>query len=202
MKRKGKRLVGGLILAGISSWSHAGTANIVLGHRVFVDEDWEAVEVDKQPAVGLLFFLGGDPLREVVGVLFSQDEETVFVPSLGSDVRVELTAVEFDFGITRFWEGSGRSRPFLGGGFAFLRAELELALPLGGFNLSPAGSDTTGGLYVNGGILWRITKKSFLGIDGRIVRVADVDIEDEEFGLDEEFDMDYEQFGMVFGWNW
>ena len=57
-------------------------------------------------------------------------------------------------------------------------------------------SDDTNGIYVEGGVYWRLGKAFNLGVHGRLVEGTDVTL------FDQDGDADYYQVGALIGFGW
>ena len=131
------------------------------------------------------------PINIALGYYESQDSGArANFPILG-DVDMEGNVSEWSVGIYKKWE-AGSARPFLGGGVSFVDAEAEVESILG----SVDDSDSSNGVYLEGGIFWRLGEVFNLGLSGRIVEATDVTL------FDIEGDADYYQVGALLGFGW
>jgi hypothetical protein len=172
-----------------------GNANFLLGYRQFGDdeiEDFEVGALDGQPVAGVSvdFHTGDLPFNWVVGMYLSSREEEETIPFFG-DVDVEVAFTEIDFGILKKWE-SKKTRPFVGGGLTYVEGEIEFSV--GGE--SDSEDDNVAAIFGEGGVYWRLGGAFNIGIGGRLVFGADLEVED----LD--VDGDYLQVGLLLGWGW
>ena len=92
--------------------------------------------------------------------------------------------------VARVWE-KGSARPYFGGGLGVITGALEVD---NGFS-SPDDSDTSLGLWIGGGIFWRLGSRFNIGLSGRYSQ-ASVDL----FGVNVE--AGGPSFGMLLGWGW
>ncbi len=159
---------------------------LYLGQRNLDEDDYEPV--DEQVMLGLEFV---HEARDSVvgwelGLAGSADEETVQL--LGQDVDVEATTGEVYAGIRKSI-GSGRFRPYVGGGVAYIQSELEASTSLG------SGSVDDGSIagYLHVGVSFDLTPGFFIGLDLRALLGSDLDYD----GL--ESDADYEQLALTIG---
>jgi opacity protein-like surface antigen len=159
---------------------------LYLGQRNLDEDDYEPV--DEQVMLGLEFV--HEAADSVVGWEFglagSADEETVQI--LGEDVDVEATTGEVYAGIRKSI-GSGRFRPYIGGGVAYIQSELEVSTPLGSADVD----DGSIAGYLHVGVSFDLTPGFFIGVDLRALLGSDVDYE----GF--ESDADYEQLALTIG---
>jgi hypothetical protein len=193
--------VGLLVLLALSACSAVPTAawqephenpdrptrvGLYLGQRNLDEDDYEPV--DEQVMLGLEFV--HEAADSVVGWEFglagSADEETVQI--LGEDVDVEATTGEVYAGIRKSI-GSGRFRPYIGGGVAYIQSELEVSTPLGSADVD----DGSIAGYLHVGVSFDLTPGFFIGVDLRALLGSDVEYE----GF--ESDADYEQLALTIG---
>lgn len=167
------------------AWSRpTGLYYAVVGSRAMDDEvAWD--EIDRPFTLG---FEGGPlsegPIGYELGLSFSRDRTDV----LGVDVSSNF--LEFSIG-GRAVAGEGPLFPYAGAGLSMILAEADGQA--GGFSVSD--DDLGFGVYAHAGLLYRVGAGFFLGLDGRLVRGADVRI----FGLDT--DADYVQVAATIGWS-
>lgn len=185
-------LLCGLGIVFLSTAAFAGgDANFIYGTRSMDDDSWEPT--DEQDVYGLTVDFGGKnwPVYLAISYFESEDEgEMASFPILGAvDLESELS--EWDIGVRKIWQ-AGSARPFMGGGVAFIDADAEVESALG----TAADGDDTEGIYVEGGIYWRLGEAFNLGVHGRIVEGTDVTI------FDQEGDADHWQLGALFGFGW
>jgi len=125
------------------------------------------------------------PISIAIDILGSLDRETI------SGVEIEGSTSEFDIGIRKIWEVSGSSiRPFIGGGLAYITAELESITPV---RVSVEDSGT--GIWLNGGVYWTLGQHFNLGIQARYSK-AEVTL----FGIDGEAGGTHA--GVMLGYHW
>lgn len=114
--------------------------------------DDEVEPLDEQPFVGLeLDWVTADPnWRYELGLSYGTEDDT------GGAGDAELSLWEL-YGGVRWLVGNWRLRPYLGGGFSFAKAELDVP------GASP--SDGSLGGYLHGGVTFDLTRHVFVGID-------------------------------------
>ncbi len=159
--------------------------NFVLGLRS-LDNDFEPVE--DQTAIGGTFdwSVSDWPINLEAGLHYSTEDDEIS----GTDIDVEVSILELNFGVNKTWDvGGGKNiHPFVGGGLTLFTATVEVE--------GDDEDDTSLGLYGHGGIFWRLGESFNIGVEGRIVRGAEVD-----FG-DESSDGEYFQTSLILGWGW
>lgn len=174
--------------AGAQEWS--GNVNL-LGGLKLLDDDWKPAE--DQIAYGLQtdFMPPEWPFSLAVDLLLADSaSESVELPGGGS-VTSESETMEVDLGIRKYWHSTERWRPFLGGGLALLRGELETRGPIA----SASDSDTGTGLWAGGGVLYAFNNHLNVGVQGRY-STGDVDINGAEL------DAGGLHFGGLVGFYW
>ncbi len=134
-----------------------GNVNFILGTKTLDSDDWGTF--DEQAAFGVLvdFKQNNWPISIAIDMLGSLDKETV------SGIETEGNTSEFDIGVRKIWEVSGSSiRPFIGGGLAFINAELKTSTPV-----TVSVSDSGTGIWLNGGVYWTLGQHFNLGLQAR-----------------------------------
>jgi len=161
-----------------------GNANFFLGLKAMNDGDWEPLEDQGEFGAEITFGRSQWPVLFAIDVLSSADDDTV------SGIDFDASTSELDLGVRKIWE-LNRVRPYVGGGVAFVSAELEG--DSGGVTITD--DDESIGAWVGGGVFWRIGTRFNIGAAVRYSK-AEVTI----------FDTDVEaggwHFGMLAGWGW
>ena len=172
----------------------AGNVNFTYGTRSMQDDAWDDFEIDSQTVYGVTADFGGDnwPVNVAVGYYHSSDDGTLATfPILGA-VDIDGDLSEWSLGAHKVWKLSNPARPFLGGGVTFLDAEAKVDSAFGDAD----DDDSTTGLYLEGGVFFRLAGNLNLGLSGRIVEGTDVTL------FDVDGDADYYQVGLLFGFGW
>jgi len=187
-----RAIVLGLGVAFLSTAVFAGgDANFIYGTRSMNDDAWEPT--DDQDVYGLTVDFGGKdwPVYIAVSYFDSEDEgELASFPILGA-VSLDSELSEWDLGVRKIWTVKS-VRPFVGGGVSVIDADADVDSAIG----STSDSDDTEGLYVEGGVYWRLGEAFNLGLHGRIVEGTDVTL------FDQDGDADYWQIGALLGFGW
>jgi hypothetical protein len=174
------------LLAAPSAYA-GGSVNFILGQKMLDDTDWE--ELDSQTEFGALITFGKDwPVGIAIDLIASTDDTTI------EGVKVDGSTTEIDIGVRKVWERDNM-RPFFGGGVAFVNGEIEGSA----MGITIKSDDDGVGLWVDGGIFWRLGKRFNLGFEARITRA-----EIEPSVLGETFDVEAggEHIGLLLGWGW
>lgn len=158
-----------------------GNVNFVLGSRSMSDDDnWGDLDTQDAFGVNVDFGVADWPVRLVVGAHGSSKDKHDVEGSVG----------EASFGVMKLWKLShdGMVRPYVGGGLAAVGAEID----------GPGFDDDDGsiGLYISGGVYWRLGSRFNIGVDGRFLTGTDIEL----FGISG--DADYLQIGLLLGFGW
>ena len=169
----------GLAPVGIAPAQTVGDLNIVLGQKLLDEDEWGSI--DGHDALGIELTWGNAewPFLIATDILYSTTDENV----LGVDE--EGTTIELDFGVRKVWQ-RGNARPYIGGGFAFISGEIEMA---GGRILD----ETELGGWLGGGVYWRVGRRFHIGFTLRFSS-AEVDIPGGDL------DLGGSTFGLTLGW--
>lgn len=135
-----------------------GNVNILFGRKSLDDNDWAPLE--EQDEVGFEFDIRAMdwPVSLVFGYLKSDADDTL----LGVNISGETT--ELSFGVKKIWEEDPTIRPFVGGGLAQIKAEVQASL----LGVSVSDSDSSVGFWVNGGVYLTINQLINIGLVLRI----------------------------------
>lgn len=175
-----------LLAAPVSAAFAGGDANILFGIKPLDQDEWGPVE--DQGALGAEVTFG----REAWPIWIAIDyfatagvQEDIQIFGIPSQDIVGST-VEFDLGVRKIW-GKKKTRPFLGGGVGLIGATLDLDID--------DDSDATAGLWINGGVFWRLGSRFNIG---GTVRYSDAEVTI--------FDQDVQAggftYGLLLGWGW
>lgn len=164
--------------------------DLYLGERSLDKDDWSPVE--DQPVLGLEFVHESHdaPVGFEVALFGSRKKDDVDSPIGPVDVTGET--VELSVGIRKtFLKDDSRFHPYVGGGLAAIRAKFEGEDQTTGASASD--DDTSGALYLHGGIDFDLGPGFLLGADLRYLGGSDITL----FG--ENGSADYLQFALVLG---
>jgi hypothetical protein len=181
---------GGILLFSSAALAD-GNMNFVYGQRSLDQDFWDPT--DDQTVFGGTADFGGKnwPVHIAAGYFHSEDDGTLATfPILGSvDLDTELS--EWSLGVHKVWK-VGMVRPFVGGGISFVSADADVDSVLG----STSDDDDTTGVYVQGGVYWRLGEWFNLGFDARLLEGTDLTL------FDMDGDADYWQIGALLGFGW
>lgn len=145
-----------------AAWArYEGNFNLFAGQKWLNHGDW--APVDEQPELGLSLAFGEEraPIHFALDVLASRESADAVSPLYGP-VRVKASTTEYSMGVRKIWK-RGATRPFLGAGGCLIDVRLGLDSALG----SPQYSDRAYGVWIEGGIFWRVAGHLNLGLDVR-----------------------------------
>jgi hypothetical protein len=138
----------------------------------------------------------------LAGLYITSADETVVRSEL-TVPEVDFTTIELSFGLQKTWEDYFiHARPYVGGGVSVIRTEVDVDL----FGTTVSDDDTSVGLFLSGGYLWRIGESFNLGFEARLLLGTDIDIGENDklisgAGITAN-DVDYAQLGVNVGWGW
>lgn len=157
------------LITPISAAYASGNMNVFLGVKLLDKDDWEPLEAQGEGGLLIDFKAEDWPISIVLdflGSVSNKEITTIDVPGSGP-VSGDWSAAtsEFDFGIRKYWSEQTNMRPYLGGGIALISAGLEGKT--GQYDYV-RDTDYGVGLWVNGGVLWTLTKHFNIGFDVRL----------------------------------
>ena len=171
-------LLASLVLFPVTAHAE-NTINFLGGFKALDSTDWP--EDDAQAFGGITTTFGPErwPVQIAIDLLGGTSSNDQIDLELSSGVNVSSPRLiqstwELDFGVRKIWR-KGKVRPFVGGGFALICASQERFLddnelpdlPGGvlGENLVLRESGGAGGVWINGGVFWRLSKRFNIGVD-------------------------------------
>ena len=139
----------------------SGNAYFFVGQKTLDKKDWEPI--DEHPEIGAFMdFKKNDwPVSLAVDVLMSRDVDNLLTQSF---VNVEITGTtkEFDIGVRKIWGKQSILHPYIGGGIALIKAELEYDYKNFGDG-SVSFEDSGTGFWVDAGVHLYVNKSISLG---------------------------------------
>jgi len=138
-----------------------GNLNFFAGEKFLDKNDWEPVDQQTEFGLMLAFGIEHSPVHFAMDVLFSGADETVDSPILGH-VDVTARSREYALGVRKVWD-RGTFHPLVGAGGCLIAVDLDFDAP--GFH--PSYSDNAYGLWIEGGLMWRLAGHLNLGLDVR-----------------------------------
>ena len=199
-----------MLVAGSSAAYAETNLNFVLGGKFLDSDDWPVG--DAQGALAFLSTFGPEswPVQVAIDVVGSGSAEDSFnISRPGIEIRGEeivQSTLELDVGVRKIWR-VGRARPFAGGGLAVIWGRQERAIflpsPLDihgdqGIPRLPvivSEEDEAPGVWVDGGIFWRLGRKFNLGLEARFSSA--------ELGFrGRDVQAGGVSLGLILGWGW
>lgn len=167
-----------------------GNFNIMLGSKSLEEDDW-GPELDQQFELGALFDFrqAGWPVSIAADLLVSADSYTD-----APGVEITGSTVEINAGLRKHIETGTGLTPYIGGGLALIKAELEAEASTGFGTVTITEDDAALGFWVNTGLAWTINQVN-LGLD---LRYSDAEVT--LFGIDGEAGGTH--FGVFAGYHW
>jgi len=183
-------------VASPAAWArYEGNINFMIGQKWLKDSEWSPVS--EQPELAVLFAFAPErsPIYFAIDVFYSSDSQTMNTALYG-DVEVEGTTQEYSIGIRKVWNGDNRStRPFLGAGGCLVMSNLNLDSPV----LAAHFGDNSYGVWVEGGVTWRLGKHVNLGFE---LRYSTASASFENSGQPIDVDAGGFHAGLLIGYGW
>lgn len=171
-----------------------GNVNFFLGSKTLDDDDWDPLEEQGEFGIKVDFKQRSWPVSIAIDYSYSSDDDDLLIwdPFLGFvDLDVEGNTSELSFGVRKIWDHFPIVRPFIGGGIAFIGAEIEESA----FGYSISDDDTAMGIWIGGGVYWTVSEHFNIGLDLKWSK-AEVTL------FDEDFEAGGTHFGLLIGYHW
>ena len=171
-----------------------GNVNFFLGSKTLDEDDWEPLEDQAEFGIKVDFKQQSWPVSIAIDSSYSSDDGDLLIwdSFLGFvDLDIEGNTSELSLGVRKIWDHFPIVRPFIGGGIAFISAEMEGSA----FGISVSDDDTAMGIWIGGGVYWTISEHFNLGLDLRWSK-AEVTL------FDEDGEAGGTHFGLLIGYHW
>jgi opacity protein-like surface antigen len=155
----------GLVPAASHAQFWTGNINFFLGSKKLKSSDWAPVEDHGQLGILVDFKQDTWPVSIAIDLLFSFEDEVVFDPFFGA-FKLEAETTELNVGVRKIWDQFSIMRPYVGGGLAYINAELTAST----FGVIASQDDSSLGYWLNGGIYWTLARSFNVGFDVRYSR--------------------------------
>lgn len=174
-----------------------------LGGMYTLNDDDETDPLDDLTQVGAQVSFGPAdwPVMLAVDLLFATGDDSTTEsggPGFSADIDIELDVTELAVGVRKIW-GESSARPFIGGGLDFVQADatfdVTFRTPLGSVSFDEDEDDNAIGLWVQGGVFWRLGSRFELGGQVRY-NTAEVEADGEDI------DVGGFGYGVILGWGW
>lgn len=159
MIKKTSVLLGFFLACAPAAHAIVNNASLMIGVKGLSEKDWEPNE--NQGVLGVQYDIRKEnwPLSIVGDVIASGSSHDEFLHDN------EGSTIELALGVRKYWENLGPWRPFIGGGPAFLSAQIEDTNLLSGIKVED--HDSTAGIWVGGGILRQFSTNFHMGLNVR-----------------------------------
>ena len=178
-----------------------GHVHFLGGNYMLNDEDdTDPLEDLTQFGVELSIAPEKYPVMVAVDLLFASGDESLTESGGGfsANLDIELDLTEVAVGVRKIW-GEASTRPFIGGGIGFVKAEVTfdgtIMTPFGNVSGSEDEDDDALGFWAQAGLFWRLGSRFEIG--GQIrYNTAEVEVESEDI------DVGGLEYGIILGWGW
>ena len=185
--------LGLVILVPAAQAKSTGQVNFFLGQKM-LESDWDPVDEQGEFGVVMTFGQPDWPVHIAADVLGSTDEGEIFDPLVG-EIDVTGSTFELDAGVRKIWS-KDKVHPYLGGGLALVHGKVELDSSFGDAD----GDDEGVGVWLGGGIFWRLGQRFNIGGD---LRWSTADLEPDVAGVTVgELDAGGLHVGLLLGFGW
>jgi hypothetical protein len=175
-----------LLTAGVHPAQAAGPGNVYVHFGLADVDDFGRLDTDdalSEYGLGVNYLGSGWDAHLELNLFHAEGDVTE--PTLGTEVRRELT--QYGFGVRKYW-GDKRMHPDLGGGISWLKFK----------NASTSDgplSDSTFGVWLDGGILWDLGAGVRLGFAARLSTSTGIGVDSAKHGGGY-------HLGLQVGWGW
>ncbi len=184
-----------------------GDANLLIGAKTVDDDTLDFAGVDAQAQFGVALTLDFDWPVDLAFDLFSSSDSASTTVMAGTPINyaTSVNTKELGVGVRKLW--GDRAKPYLGAGLAWLHLEASQSMSGtlsggGTFNtllINDGGSAV--GIWLNAGLLYRVTDSFNLGFDLRNSN-ADVDLTTASGPVQSEIGAGGTQYAVVVGYHW
>lgn len=185
-----------------------GDVNFLFGQKSLSEDRLDSAGVDGQSQFGVSVTLDFQwPVMLAFDFLASSDDaiETV-AAAFPLQLDTEVDTTEVAVGVRKFWDRN-KFQPFVGGGLAFIQLDARQTEsgtlgPGIAFSTLIVDDDDSGvGLWLNGGVLYRLGDQINVGLDVRYSD-ASADLTPAQAGPDLGLDAGGVHYGLVVGFHW
>jgi len=184
-----------------------GDANVLFGQKAINDSTLDAARVDGQSEFGVAVTLDFDwPVALAFDLLSSSDSAvTTVMAGLPVDYATSVDTTEFDVGVRKLW--GDKLQPYAGAGLAWLQLDATQRMSgtlLGGGTFDTLvidDSDSAVGIWINAGLLYRVTGRFNVGLDVRSSN-ADVKLNPVSDPGQAKLEAGGTQYALALGFHW
>ena len=158
----------------------SGDVNVLFGWCNLADDAWGDLQngLSTGASIGIQF----DYAREGWPVHAAASLGTCVVKETEEGLGTEVTISDYAAGVVWFPRKSAKAlQPYLGGGMAFIEADIEILTNMPAPATLVKDGDTTSAFYVHGGFLSRTERNFTFGLDLRLLQGSDLTLFDAAF---------------------
>ncbi len=177
-----------MVSATVQASDFSGDINLTLGNRWLLQDEWSDLNLDSQPSIGIQTNLGfaSWPLSLVLGYNQSWASSSRF----GADLEIKQS--EFYTGLAYHFYKTEVLQPFISGGLAKNNNKLTVS----DADNSVSSSDDLFGLWLSGGINYRLTDSINLGAEVKYQTYTGAEI------FDSSYEMENVMLNLLIGYHW
>lgn len=164
-----------------------GNVNVFLGAKALDDDYWEPADEQAEFGIEADFRRKSWPVSIAADYLKASGEGDAYLGF--TQVTLKSETSELNLGLRKIWDGSARTRPFIGGGLSFAKATAKVTAP----GLSASASDEATGFWLGGGVYWLLGEGFNLGFEAKSSSAKVFDGDGDAGGG---------HFGILLGWHW
>jgi hypothetical protein len=155
-------LIGAFLLAAAGPASALeGNAHVFVGQKWFSDNEWSPIETQPEFGIQVAFGQLRAPIYFAVDVFHAHDEKTV------DATRFAGGTTEYAIGVRKVFRRQASVHPHIGAGASLVAGDLSSESTAG----RVAADDSDFGLWIDGGVTWRLGSHFSLGLEARYSRV-------------------------------
>jgi len=180
-----------------------GNINFLSGARVLSYSDWKTLAVEEQVLYGVDFDFTKEswPVSLLIGISGSTASSNLYLISYyGYTLATfdnETTTREFDVGARKYFNTDSNFMPYISAGIASIDVENTVTCTSGCFG-SFSLSDSSAGVFLDGGLMWRLGWHFNLGLDLKVL--TGTSIQYVSNGVPFDIDADYRQAALILGY--
>jgi len=154
-------IVAFLVAASGSASALEGNAHLFAGQKWFSDDEWTPIETQPELGIQVAFGQLRAPIYFAVDVFHAHDEKTE------DGTRTEGGTTEYAIGVRKVFRRQARMHPHLGAGASLVAGDLTSESAAGRVEAD----DSDFGLWIDGGVTWRLGSHFSIGVEARYSRV-------------------------------
>lgn len=165
-----------LLSATAQASDFSGDISLTLGNRWLLQDEWSDLNLDSQPSIGIQTNLGfaSWPISLVLGYNRAWADSSRF----GADLEIEQS--EFYGGLAYHFYKEDSLQPFISGGLSM--NDHKLTVSDAGDSMASRGDSL--GVWLSGGVQYRVTESVNLGAEVKYQAYAEEDLFDSGYGME------------------